>query len=287
MENTTDFIREYKKWSSQFKNFNFIRQLSPTWEKRLSEEREFNIYPLFLGMYYPIILGIYPINLFMFFLFITAGVCQSAYLLILYFLASLFLCFKVNSMYLTSLKKDYERFQDFNPKAETPYFNISYTRLWICTLLSNGLYLIYWFYRNAEAIKTAQKNRDIGSLPLQSLFYSITSYPVLKSIKFSSQTFNYPDKLNTALGAFLIFLLPCIPWIIHKNYHITYLSYTLFDTLTLMGITFIIYLYQKAINYYSQEINEPQVESFTAVEIIIIVLGGITTIDSLLNILYY
>lgn len=291
MDNTSNFIQEYKKWSSHFKGFNFIRLLSPTWEKRLSEKQEFNIYPLFLGMFYPIILGIYPCNFFMFCLFLAAGIFQSLSLLILYFLASLVLCFTINEIYLNSLKEDFFRFQDFNPKAETPYFNITFKRLWICTILSSGLYLIYWFYRNAKIIKKAQKNNDIGFPFIRALFYPFTSNSVFKSIKLSSQIVNYPHKLNTAFCSFVIFLLSvALNWISYNSdtllRRISYLKYIALENIVLMGIILVISLYQEAIYYYSQDINEPLVENFSVGEMIVIFLGGLITVSSLLPLIF-
>lgn len=194
-------------------------------------------------------------------------------------------------MYLNSLKEDFFRFQDFNPKAKTPYFNITLKRLWICTILSSGLYLIYWFYRNAKIIKKAQKNNDIGSPFIRALFYPFTSNSVFKSIKFSSQIANCPQKLNTAFCTFVIFLLSvALNWISYNSdtllRHNSYLEYIVLENIVLMGIILVIHFYQMAIYYYSQNIHEPLVEDFSLGEMIVIFFGGLITVSSLLPLIF-
>lgn len=85
------------------------------------------------------------------------------------------------------------------PKAKssgTKYFCVSFGKLLIMTVLTLGIYPIYWFYKNWKAIKI-QENENLHPL-WRAWFWGIYSYSLFKRILDSSEKQGYNDTYGAA-----------------------------------------------------------------------------------------
>ena len=283
MSDIQQFVNEYSKWSSQekFKDFSFIDKISETWKDRLLNNKKFNIWAFLFGPAYYLYLGLFFKGI--------VYVLLSAFLLTLwpigpglYLLFALVLGFRANTNYLKKLQKNRKLYADFNPDADTPYFNISSKRLILLSLLTGGFYLIYWGYRNLKAVKDVQKD-DINPF-WNAVFIGLTSVNVFRSIAHSSKLVNYGTKFKPVLSAILFLFLfggggyntqskaqEDVPADMVGAIVLTVVIVAwLFTILT----TLLINKYQKAIKFYCDTKGLPSVKDFTAWEIVLIVLGA-------------
>lgn len=167
-----DFIEEYNKWANQKKFENVrdvIKPISTTWQKRLQNSLYFNLWGLLLGPFYGMILLINNSTQLIGTTFLTGAEVALLlffplpFSLVFILLMHLFFCLLVNKMYIRCLKYYKKEKQDFSPLNNTiEWFNVSAIRLIGLTILSGGLYLVYWFYRQTKAIKVSQKDTSFS-----------------------------------------------------------------------------------------------------------------------------
>jgi len=273
-----DFIEKYVAWSSQsqFKDFKFIPKLTKKDEQELLEVSSFNLwaflfgplYYLYLGMYRGIFYLIFSILLFSFGLLIGA---------ILYFIFAIIIGFCANGNYLDFLKRKKEKYLFFDPDADTKYFNISNKRLVVLSLLTGGMYLMYWMYRNAQAMKEAQNDPIV---PIwQAIFMSFTSINVFRAVNYSVKKLGYKKDLKPLKSAWLFFLLTALSGFEYKGGEDAFLSTELlflllsFYWLMILLTILLILKYQKAIFFYSERKNFPLNKKLTVWEWVFVGIG--------------
>ena len=139
MENITPFLEEYATWSSQekFKDFSFIPKLSEKRKEKLLNQSKFNFWPFVFGPLYYIYLGMVRA---VFYIILGIILLCFGYPLgiMLYALFSFLLSTQASKNYVRYLKKKHKEYAEFNPDADTSYFNISSARLIILSLMTGG-----------------------------------------------------------------------------------------------------------------------------------------------------
>lgn len=94
-------------------------------------------------------------------------------------------------------------YEDVDTQKEVEYFAISLPRLIICTLLSGGVYAIYWGFKNWNNYQ--KTTHDAVNPYLRAWFFDWTAISLFDKINYSTKTF----KFHTFFGAacLLIFLI--------------------------------------------------------------------------------
>lgn len=262
MDQTEKFLKEYNDWSSQskFDDFKFITRLTPEHQEKLLSGALVNGWAFLFGPFYYLYLGlirsVFYIILSLF--FFSFGFYIG---LLCYVVFALILSVRANKHYLDYLKRKKEKYQDFNPDADTPYFNITTNRLLILSLITGGVYLMYWIYRNAKVIRKYQKDR---LRPVwQAIFMSFTSINVFRAISHSVKALGYEKDLNPKLSAWLVLFLTATYSYEYNGEEASLLSLEFLFGLVviywvMIFLTSILFVkYQKAIAFYSEKKNIP------------------------------
>ena len=273
-----EFLKEYIEWSSQpkFKDFKFITKITKKDEEKLLEVSSFNLWAFLFGPFYYFYLGMYRgiFYLLLSILLFSFGIVEGC---ILYFIFAIIIGFSANRNYVAFLKRKKEKYRFFNPDADTRYFNISNKRLFILSLLTGGMYLMYWMYRNAKAMNLAQKDpiRPVW----QAIFMSFTSINVFRAINYSSKKEGYKKDLDPLSSAWLFFLLTAAYSYEYEDRAKDLLTPELLMILlsvywVMLALTILLVLkYQKAISFYSKQKSFPFVKRVTFWECVFVVLG--------------
>ncbi len=267
-----EFLKEYIEWSSQpkFKDFKFITKITKKDEEKLLEVSSFNLWAFLFGPFYYFYLGMYRgiFYLLLSMLLFSFGIVEGC---ILYFIFAIIIGFLANRNYVDFLKRKKEKYRFFNPDANTKYFNISNKRLVVLSLLTGGMYLMYWMYRNAKAMKEAQNDPIV---PIwQAIFMSFTSINVFRAINYSVKKQGYKKDLKPLKSAWLFFLLTALSGFEYKGggedaFLSTELLFLLisFYWLMILLTVLLILKYQKAIFFYSERKNFPLNKKLTVWE---------------------
>jgi len=214
-KNINDFITEYESWAGQekYKDFKFIsKSLTPTWKRRLLENKKFNIWGLLFGPIYLMSLGAAFSGLFILLLEIFAGCLIQAFsndlslVILSVFVFNALFTRNTNKVYIKQKQEFKKKMQDFDPDAPIEYFNISSLRLIALTILTGGFYLSYWFYRQSKAIKVSQKDNSISPLA-DALFFVFTADRIFKRMH---RSFGEPKNFNPKISALGILGLPIL-----------------------------------------------------------------------------
>lgn len=88
---------------------------------------------------------------------------------------------------------------NYNSEAQTLYYSISLPRLFICSVLSGGIYDMYWSYRQWRAIKRYQ-HAHISPV-LRSLALLLFIYPLFRKIYHSAEALRYIPRFPAGLAA--------------------------------------------------------------------------------------
>lgn len=279
MSDINTFLKEYKQWSSQekYKDFNFITKVSDKWEKRLISKTKFNVWGLLFGPFCYFGYEMYLHGI----LFTTLGLVLLCLLqfgplwIIPYLLLAVITSFTINKIYLKHLEKIRKNYSNFNPDADTPYFNISMSRLVVLSLLTGGFYLAYWHYRNMKALKMAQ-NDDVS--PFWSAFFvRLTSYDSFRAIAHSAKLVEYAKKFHPVLAAWLFFFLSGgVNRVLSEKENVELgivVAVVVLDWLFVTLLTLMICRYQKAIRFYCESKGIQKVKGVTFWEVVLILLG--------------
>lgn len=262
MNETEQFIAKYNAWSYQekFNDFKFIKRLTPQEEDNLLSGSILNVYAFLFGPLYYTYLGLVRsvFYIILSFLFFSFGFDIG---FLLYISFSLILSLRANTHYIGFLKRKMEKYKNFNPDADTPYFNISNQKLIILSLLTGNIYLMYWMYRNAKGIKIFQKD---SIKPIwQAIFMSFTSINVFRAISHSVKSLGYQKDLKPITSAWLVFLLTAAYSFEYEGNEGDILSLNLLTTLIfiywiMILLTILLFSkYQNAIRFYSEKKNIP------------------------------
>ena len=171
--------------------------------------RKFNLKGLCFGPFFYFWRGMVPRGML---LLTLAGLCWLGALLLrqeakseaalaMVLLPFLFCAFRVNADYASYRSCN----QKYNPEAPTQYYSVSLFRLIFCSILSGGLYDIYWSYRQWHAVKCCQHAKI--SPFLRCLCNLLFIYPLFKQIYRSAATLRYLPRFPAGLAAMTYILI--------------------------------------------------------------------------------
>ena len=277
MNEKEKFLEDYSSWSTQskFDDFKFIKRLSPQDKERLLNGSLVNGWAFLFGPFYYVYLGLYR-SIFYIILSILFFTFSYHIGLTLYVLFALILSMRANYHYISFLKRKKDKYADFNPEAETPYFNISIKRLVTLSLLTGGIYLMYWIYQNAKVMRDYQK--DVIRPLWHAIFMSFTSINVFRAIAYSVKSLGYEQKLKPLASAWFVFLLTAMYGFEYEGKEGVALTLEILTAViviywTMIVLTIYIFIkYQKAINFYSKIKNIP-VAKVTVWECVFVFIG--------------
>lgn len=160
-----------------------------------------------------------------------------------------------------------------NYDAQVEYFAISPSRLIICTILTGGLYTIYWGYKNWNNFQKAT-NDDINPY-IQGLFFNFTVMNLFETIEYSTKSKKSYDFYSWA--CFFIFISEGLIYndLLKLSDNQDKISIYLLSLFTLMLVyPFCIVPVQMLINKYTKEtLKKPLDNHFYFGEIVILALG--------------
>jgi hypothetical protein len=125
-----------------------------------------------------------------------------------------------------------------HPIPTIAYLDVSPTRFLILTLLSLGLYRLYWNYKNWKAIKEAEK---INISPFwRTIFTGFFIHALFKKIYFSAKRYNYPKRVPHQRLATIDLFISIL--FFYYTYYLFYPGYPDDATWLIVGIQLIIEL---------------------------------------------
>lgn len=159
--------------------------------------------------------------------------------------------------------------------GETPvpeYFVVSPGKLAFFSILTLGLYELYWFYRNWQAVKKAE-GTDISPLwrTLLSIFYC---HPLFKRVAAAAREHDYPNLFSAkwVAAAYILILLAANALgnvdTDEVGFNLLWLAVTLSSFIPLLTV-------QGAINFLRKKMQGPSVlkSGFSTGEVVLVVLG--------------
>lgn len=166
---------------------------------------------------------------------------------------------------------------------EIEYFNISPGKLVFLSIITFGIYELYWFYKNWEAVKKIE-NKKISPLG-RAIFAVFYCYELFKKILINATAKGYDKKYSPGLLAtfYIIILLLSNGLAKIPETEISNIPSEIFlFNLVWFGLSILtaipLYIVQKAINYNNKKIKgEIADKKYTGGEIILIVIGVILT----------
>lgn len=167
--------------------------------------------------------------------------------------------------------------------VEVEYFNISPGKLIFLSIITSGIYELYWFYKNWEAVKKYE-NKKISPLG-RAIFAVFYCYELFKKILINATAKGYDKKYSAGLLAtFYIIILSLSNGLakIPETEISSIPSEIFLFNLVWFGLSILtaipLYIVQKAINYNNKKIKgEIADKKYTGGEIILIVIGVILT----------
>lgn len=181
--------------------------------------------------------------------------------------------FVANPYYRKYKEKFVSHHENLNKNAKVEYFAISLPRLVISTILSGGLYTIYWGYKNWNNYQKAT-NDDVNPY-LRGWFFNWTAIPLFDKIRYSTQSAK--SYAFYGLACLLVFIAESvISYGISKNLiseNMVFASILALFFLMLIYPFFIVPV-QVSINKHTTEVlKKPLNKRFYPWEIVILVLG--------------
>lgn len=103
---------------------------------------------------------------------------------------------------------------DALPAGEPLYFAVSRLKLAVMSVVTLGLYEIYWFYQNWKCV---QRMGERVSAPLRAVFYPLISYPLFRRIREQAQDSGVGHDFSAGALAAALFVLTLLwrlpdPW---------------------------------------------------------------------------
>jgi hypothetical protein len=158
--------------------------------------------------------------------------------------------------------------------VDIEYFSIPLKRLALLSVLTFGIYEIFWFYKNWEAIKKAEQQK-ISPLG-RAIFTVFYCYDFFKKVLQSAKKNNYSDSYSPGLLALVYIVLLLVGNGLSKIENTTFVFNILW--LLIATLSFIPLLsVQKAINFNNSKVvsNFDKNRKFSKGEIILTVIGTI------------
>ncbi|HEV3008209.1 MAG TPA: hypothetical protein VGX52_04165 [Burkholderiales bacterium] len=101
------------------------------------------------------------------------------------------------------------------PESEAVFFAVSGLKLAVMSIVTFGLYEIYWFYKNWKCVQ--RNTGDDVSAPLRAVFYPLISYPLFKRIRSHARSSGVESDFPAGVLAIAVFLVALLwrlpdPW---------------------------------------------------------------------------
>lgn len=248
------------------------------YKKELKENKHsefFNIYAFLFGPFYFCYtgMGLY----FVTFTFLPLLIMLPIYLFTDYphfgqlgvVISQLIAGFVTNPAYIRHKKRFIKTYEHVDITKPVEYFPISILRLYLCTLLSAGLYLMYWGYRNWNAYK--KTTRDAVNPWVRSLIIPLTAEPLFERMDITVKQnqnveyYYYLDLITLFIGIYGL-NYPC-----NENW-VVYLRLIGLAAILLYPVFY--FSAQKKVNQYTVEkLGKPLNKKFDPAEIFVILLG--------------
>jgi hypothetical protein len=166
------------------------------------------------------------------------------------------------------------------PVEPIRYLNVSLRKLLVMSTMTLGLYDLYWFYKNWKAVKVAEKS---NLSPVVNAFFLIfTAFPLFKRATRDAKAAGYERPQNPgALALVFIALIIC-------GEISAYGEGLLFSVLWLVSFLSVLPLLdvQRAMSFSLTKLEGAQTpdDSFSGLDMLFIVLGGLLIVFSLFTI---
>ena len=93
-----------------------------------------------------------------------------------------------------------------DPLSRAEYFTVSVRRFMAYSVLSSGMWPLYWFFRNWQAVRKAGYKKKFSPL-LRTLFFNFTAFSLLKKILLGAQRAGYQGNYNPSQLAVFLFVV--------------------------------------------------------------------------------
>ncbi len=155
------------------------------------------------------------------------------------------------------------------------FYSMSLPRLYFLTIITFGIYEIYWFYRNWKAIKEAHPQKM--SPFWRSIFQIFYAWPLFKEIKESAHKHGY--KVNFSAGG-LALVYAVILLVSNGVSRIPEYNSGVIVATIILALIYALPLFpiQKAINFNNRKQPGPEPEKGTTGEVILIFVGALITV---------
>ena len=249
-------------------------------ELKNNKERRFNIWAFLFSSFYFWYLGMF--GHFLVFALLPAILALPLNLVIeemgwafwVGFLISHIIAGLIADKNYTKYRKNFiTYYEKADPLKEVEYFAISLKRLVICTLLSGGVYAIYWGFKNWD--KYQKTTNDAVNPYFRAWFINFTAFGLFSRINYSTKTFKWHNWFGAAV--LLIFLADRILTQLLIKDEIP-ADWTLATAITLLVFMFVypfcLVPAQISINRHATEVlHKPLEKRFYPWEIVILLLG--------------
>ena len=149
-------------------------------------------------------------------------------------------------------------------KDDIEYFNVPIGRLLAFSILSFGLYEIYWVYKNWESIGNNDKI-NINSV-LRSMFAPLFIYSFSKRINLSMKSAGYQPLIEPKLLTFIYFLAITTSIFVDRAFDIVSPSFTIFP---------ILFLQNQINRFYESQGRNPKYQQVTRIQLFFVILGSL------------
>ena len=185
----------------------------------------------------------------------------------------IWIAFRVNQKYWKHVLKNHTAYEAAQPDAPVMYFDISKKRMVLCSILTLGLYDLYWMYQNWKALKIARKDPDNGPLG-QTVFWIFYLYSLFKTIFKDADKVGFKSRYSAGV-LFGTYLLMAI--ITQSN------AFPAFIFWMMIFISpFVLFPVMDAIRANNKALDEAAVprRKITLGEVIILLIGGLIFVSS-------
>lgn len=157
--------------------------------------------------------------------------------------------------------------------AESSYhfLAISSKRLIVLSLLTLGLYVMYWFFKQWKAF---QKMHGLKIYPLvRSIFQIFFCYSLFNRVLKLAKEYGYPSSYSPSILS-ITYIFLCLCNVSGKLFSLSEVQANIIYLVGLVGCLALLLKVQKAINFIHHKINELDVrKSFSTSELIIACIG--------------
>lgn len=213
--------------------------------KKNTKPRRFNIYAFIFNSFYYVYSG----NVWYFLLYFVANTLLTTLVSVtfshLWLLALVVIIIRViNAMTADGANIRYMKHfithnQDMNYTKPVTFFAVSRKRLIISSILSGGLYILYWMYKNWKAIKRDTQDNEVEPIFQSWLFGVFFMFSLMKVVRVNLERSKVANRRFTAMtrGIASLFMIQAF-----INQFLVWLDLSSFQKLILLTINIIVWI---------------------------------------------